>query len=380
MHRAGLRGLLVAAAATGLLAGGSLEAKDSAEKAAARRARAMLAQTEGLAVFLGTIEDARKEALDRNVPLLVHLMVDTEVCSTAYLSNVIGDTTLASMSERAIVVIGSDGDHGQVRLTDKVNGKPVSRMVCPTLPWFENCAAHATSRDNSWIAYKDADGEMRAPQTIIELAEGGISFRHDTTVCPPVGPIIGALGEAQETSGHGMTAREHAEVLVRRERGLKALKAGDWGAAFGDLWRARKLAQNGTLARLVAEELAIAADEIEQLIGDWSPKLVAGTEVEAFEKLAGLEPHIAGTKWEKSVGKSLDEAERDQSLTPLLAGPILAREAEKLWSAYEAAVTATKDRKATSTLRKLLDKKYAETPAGTRAAEANPDLARKVRR
>jgi hypothetical protein len=331
-------------------------------------------------VFHGTVDEARQEARERNVPLLVHILVDEEVCSVAYLNDVLSDPSLAEMSARAVVIVGSDGEHPQATLETKVDGEVKTRTVCSALPWFPSCTSHATARDRVWQAYKDASGDMRAPQTIVELAEGGISWRHDTSTCPPVAAVIDALAEAQETSGKGLTIEEHTRVLEHVEAGERALERSDFPAAFEHLNAVLALAPDGALAQQVRPGRDKAEAAVVDLIEDWLPRLVPGTAPVAYAKLADVEDHVLGTPHARRVTKALDKAGRDRALSAALAPAKLSREATGLLRAYRTQVRDGENRKATVTLRRLLKPKYADTVAGRQAAAEHPDLAKKVRR
>jgi len=331
-----------------------------------------------LAFFEGELEAARDEARKRNVPLLVLAILEGEEENDRFRGSVVGNSEIAKGTDgTAIVILTNDGTHSlkKVAVEDE-EGKRVQVEVCSVFG-TRSCEAHKQNWDRVYLDYTDhqgGEGEWDLPETLVIRPDGTLASRHNTGNPPPVDEFMKALLKVQRESGKGLTRDEWMLVLRELEAGRGRLQSETWAEA----WRAFDAVLGvvgtgpyGTEAKAGADKaLGAMRARIEA-----AQKLLAPETVrEGFGTLLDCAQEYGGTPVEKELAAAIKEAESDKELKPLIAAYKVERAAEELWEESQELERAGDEKGARRVLRKLLGKRYTETPAAKRAREKYPDL------
>lgn len=324
--------------------------------------------------FIGSLEEAKKASLEQNVPLLIHIILEGEPQNDDYREDIVPNQELINLSQKAVVIVTNNGDHGRRKITEKVDGERKSRNVCSVYPWFDECAHHREAWPDVYAEYHEENGEMLCPQTILLLPDGKLSWRCNIANPPPVSQVIGELKRAQKKAGPGMSRDELSRVKTLK---VNAVRATD-GKLWGDAWRAwhglLELIEVGLFADEAKAALPKLEKEMQKELDAVLAKLVPGQAAAAYAELEALAKECAGSPVEGEVRKAMKRAEKDKAIKEEIAAWKLENEAEKLWTEADELLKKGKKREAEKVLKKLLRKKYAGTKVAERVREKFPDL------
>jgi len=343
----------------------------TAPREAQKRKRSAKAKLEP---FIGSLEEAKKASREQNVPLLIHIILEGEPQNDDYRDDIVPNQELIGLSQKAVVIVTNNGDHGRRKITEKVDGERKSRTVCSVYPWFDECAQHREAWPDVYAEYLEESGEMLCPQTVLLLPDGKLSWRFNVADPPPVSQVIAELKRAQKKAGPGLS---RDELLRVRTLKVNATRATD-GKLWGDAWRAWHEMLAIVAVGLFADEAKAALPrlekEMQKELEEVLVKLVPGQAAAAYAELEKLAKECAGSPVEDEVRKAMKRAEKDKAIKEEIAAWKLENEAEKLWTEADELLKKGKKREAEKLLKKLLRKKYAATKVAQRVREEFPDL------
>ena len=327
-----------------------------------------------LTPFIGTLEAARKASREQNVPLLIHIILEGEPQNDEYRDRILPNQDLIDRSVKAVVVVTNDGDHSLRKIKEEVDGEKVTREVCSVYPWSDHCGQHRQAWEEAYVTFRDDDGAMRCPQTVILLPDGKQAWRFNTADPPEVSQVTSELGKAQKLAGPGLSKDELSRVKLLV---ADARRSTD-GKLLGDAWRGwseiLEIIPVGKFAEEAQQALPGVEAAMKQVYEETLTLLVPGKAAEGYAQLEHLASEWAASPMEGEVKKAMKRAEKDQELKDEIAAWKLEQEGEALWN--EAMELLKKDdrRAAERLIRKLKLKKFEGTKIAARAHEEFPDL------
>ena len=324
--------------------------------------------------FAGTLAEALAAAAERNVPVLVHVLLPDEESSGEYRKRVLPDAELAKASREAVVLLVDPGEHARKQVEREVEGQGVRIEACALYGdlGVGPCGEHRSAWAEVHERFRRDDGLLHGPQTIVLAPDGAPLARIDRHAAPAVSEVLAGLALARAKLGPGLDEARLGEVRALGE----AARAHAATRAFGEAWRTwgRSLAVAGRTryADEAREGQAAALRGIEQELARIAARLVPGTAGEAWAELAALARSAAGTPLEKDLAARLAKAEKDAGLRAEIAAHKLELEGETLFAEAAALEAAGDARKAEAAVRKLVARRLAGTRAASRARERWP--------
>lgn len=325
--------------------------------------------------FLGTYEQAKTLAKERNVPLLVHIVLEGEQANDDYRNKVLPDKELLAASANAVVVVANNGTHAKKAVEEtEADGTKTRKEVC-ALYGTPTCGAHQRCWDDLYRELHEADGSMRCPQTLVIAPGGEVALRVNTGNPPAPDELIGALQEVVAKAGPGLSEAQLAEVKKLIEEGAALADARSWPDAQRAWTRLLAIAPKGPWAEhanaaLPAVQKGLAA-ELERL----AALLVPGKAAEGYRQLVAYQKACAGLAIEKEIAVRLKKAETDKATKDEIAAWKLEVEASAILSDAQKAADSGDERKAQRTVRKLFAKRFSATAAAETARKLWPEIA-----
>ena len=225
-----------------------------------------LLNAQDLSPHLGDLESAQKEALERNAPLLIHVILEGELDNDGYRDQILTDKELVKLSEGCVIIIGNNGDHPQTTITEKVRGESRKRTACSVYRMFENCAQHRATWDPIYQKYRSDNGDLGCPQTILHAPDGEIAWRHNVSHPPAASEITKAIKSAQKKFGKSLTANELRTVKGHHVAATNAAKALDWPKVWGRCQEILDISEFGVWAEGAKSSQADALKKMESTL------------------------------------------------------------------------------------------------------------------
>ncbi len=348
---------------------------DSKDKRGGRGAKGAPAKLEP---WLGKLADAKARAKERNVPVLVHVILEGEEDNDRYRDTILADADLLKRSADAIVIVANNGTHARKTVEETIDDEKVSREVCSVYPAFALCSQHQAAWEEIYRDFHEENGDLKCPQTIVLLPDGQLSGGINTSTVPPATEIVALIVEAQKKAGPGLTEEELATVLRGLEEGRNLTAAKAWPAAWKAWGTVLALTQKGPYAEEAGKEQPKALEGMRAEFERLCAGLVPGTAAKAYQDLAAYALELAGTPLEKDAAQELKKAENNKAIRDEIKAWKLSQEADAILREARDAFDAGDTKKGERAVRKLLHKRFAETPAAEMARKLWPDLAREI--
>lgn len=324
--------------------------------------------------FPGTLAAAKALALERNVPLLAHIVIDGEDANDRYRQTILPDAELIAASSRLVVVVANDKDHPPQAVEERAPDGTTRRVELCSAYGTRGCGAHKAAWTELTVQFLEPDGLVRCPQLVIFTPDGKVLTRFKSGEPPAVGEVLASIKEAQATCGAGMTDAELAGARAKLAEAQGAASAKRWPAAVRGLQEVVKLGGKAPIAAQAREALPAAEKELRASFDAAAALLVPGTVAEGCRALDALRRECAGLSIEAQIAARLDAAAADKALRAEVAAWKLSVEADALLAEARAA-QATDAKKARATARKLFQKRFAGTQAAQDARKEWPDVA-----
>ncbi len=346
----------------------------SAEQSRGKRRRSKDAV---LTPFLGDLSAAKKSSLERNVPLVVHMILENEPENDSYRDSALNDSKLTAASERAVVIIANNGEHELKTIKETIEGRQVESLVCSSYPWFTNCEQHRAPWDDLYIAFHDEAGDLKLPQTVILSPEGKISFHKQDGHPAETGEVLGQLQKAQKLAGPGFTQAELSQVKKLEKEALRSTEGKLWGTAWREWAAILEISETGVYADHARQAMPDLQASMSAQLESMKSGLVPGTAADTYAGLVQLRLDWEGTPLSSEISRLISRAERDKSIRDEIRAWRSEQEAQTLLEEAAELEKQGNEKGMRRALRKLFGKKYASTRAYAQACESYPQHAPK---
>lgn len=321
--------------------------------------------------YPGDLRAARAEALERNAPIVLLVLLEGEEASERCRRAMLESAELARATRELPVVVANNGLHERERIVVEGEGGPTERERCARLR-TPTCTDHQRSFDQAFQSYAEAD-QLWAPQVLVLAPDGTLATRLSNRDVPPMAKVLKAIEEAREKAGPVLAAAALGEARARVVRAQRAAQAADPAGAWRAWLAVLELAPAGPHAEEARRGIASAAQAIGSEREALAARLVPGEAAAAWTRLSELAEACDGLECERELRALLREAEAKRELREELAAAKLEREARALLAEAEAAARAGDERKAERTVRKLLrSRKLGGTAAAAEARRRWP--------
>ena len=325
--------------------------------------------------FLGTWNEAKALAKERNVPLIAHVVLEGEQANDDYRNKLLPDKELIAVSANAVVVIANNGTHAKKAIEEtQPDGSKTRKEVC-SLYGTPSCGAHQRYWDDLYRELHEEDGSMRCPQTLVLSPEGEVHLRVNTGNPPVVDELVSALQEASAKAGPGLTEETLREVKRLAAEGTTLVESKSWPDAERAWTKLLALTSKGAWADMATAALPGVRAELGAELERLGALLVPGKAAEGYRLLAELQKACAGLAIEKEIAARLRKAENDKATKDEIAAWKLEVEASAILAEAQKAADSGDEKKAQRTVRKLFGKRYAATAAAGTARKLWPEIA-----
>jgi len=331
-----------------------------------------------LEAWRGKLEDAKVVAKARNVPVLVHILLEGEEASNRYRDTIFKDPELQKRSASAVVIIANQGSHARTKIDVVVEGEKVQREVCLFYPMFESCAHHQAAWDELYQEFHEDNGDLMCPQTIVIAPDGTISGRINTSNVPQPSEIGALVVEAVTKAGPGLTEAQLAVVKRTLEAGRRLTVEGKWVLAWQSWAGVLLITPKSPYADEARLDQVKAQAGMQRDLDKISAELVPGTATTAYGALVKYAAELVGTPLEKEAQARLKKADGDKAIQPEIKAWKLSAEADALLGEATKLTDAGDAKKAEKIVRKLLAPRFASTPAQETARKLWPDIATEI--
>lgn len=322
----------------------------------------------------GKLEDAKASAKERNVPIVVHVILEAEESNDQYREKILTDADLVKRSASALVLVANNGTHERKRVEVVVDGEKTSREICSVYPMFDACAQHQAAWDEIYRDYHEENGDLKCPQTIVLAPDGSEAGRINTSNVPEPGEIGALIVAAVAKAGPGLTEEQLALVKKSLEEGRRLAADQEWVDAWKSWTAVLAITQKSPFAEEARREepkaLAGMKAELERI----SALLVPGTAAKAYEELSRFAAELAGTPLEKDAVARLKKADADKAIAGEIKAWRLSTEADALLREANGLNDTGDAKKLEKVVRKLLGPRYAGTPAQETARKLWPQF------
>jgi hypothetical protein len=325
--------------------------------------------------YTGKYDAVKAVAKERNVPVLIHVILEGEGQNDEYRDKILPDRDLVAACSNVIVIVANNGKHAKKTIEETVDGKPVKREVCAAYG-VDSCTLHQRFWDGVYREFKEENGELLCPQLVLLAPDGKIATRINTRSVPAVTEVLAAIKEAQTKAGPGLTVEQLAQVkqLMQEGRVLTAAKTGP---------DARR-ASHKLLAippRIVWADEAQKAVPVVQAgldaeLARIAALLVPGSAADGYRDLVEFSKQCTGLPIEKETKSRISKAEQTKEIKDEIAAYKLGLEADALLTEARGCFDAKQDKKGEHAVRRLLGKRYLSTRAAAKARELWPDWAK----
>ncbi len=356
-----------------LLLSGSLALGSSSSAGPAQAARPRPRELES---FEGSLCEARALARDRNVPLVVVWVFESEPWDPKDHHDIDGlrralfsEEAFTQSLERAVVLLACNRLHSVEEIEIVVGQGKEQRKRCSSYR-TTSCNAHQRAFDELYSSF-NADGALRSPFVLVETPAGARATRVDDGSAPKTSALIEVLEKVRAQAGPGLTPVEHRQVL---QQGSRARAAAD-RRALGEAWSAYQavlaIPQNTRYAEeaRAGQQAALAA--LQREFDSAEQAIAGGQVVDGYRRLVDLALRAAGTPRDKELAQAIRKLEQGKTTRAAIETYKRESAAEALLNEIEALMREGDERKATPKLRALLTR-YGDTAAAATARERWP--------
>ena len=322
----------------------------------------------------GDLESAQKEALERNAPLIIHILLEGGEHSGEYRDAILGDNELIKASSACVVIVANNGEHTQTTITEKVKGKSRKRTACSVYKMCENCEHHRKAFNALYNEYQEESGDLICPQVIICTPKGKVSFNDKSREAQQASSIIKGIKTALKEAGKGLSADELLIVKGHNVAATNAAKSENWPVTWKRSQVILELIDVGKWAEQARSAQANSLAKMRAQLAALKERFVPGQVAAAWRELIALTEATKDTPFAREVMVSKKKIERDKTLKDDISAIKTEMEAESIWNEADGLLRRGEERKATKLLKKLLEKKFTGTETQARVRERFPEL------
>lgn len=353
-----------------------------AAPATAQRRGKKSAKLPDITFFVGDLDAARKEARERNTPVLILAALDGEEGSGRFHDIVMGvnGNKRENMNRAAagtLVVLVNNGTHDTKKVMRKdANGDAMEVEVCGS--WeTKSCDVHQKNWDDVYLEFTaDEDGEggqWALPELILLTPLGELAWRGSGDPMS-LDDLEGVVSEARRSAGPSLTKAELITVKKHIEAGRTMMRAKSWHDAWHAWAGILAITEKSVYAQEALREQPKALEEMGKDLDKLVAQLVPATARSAYLQMVDLQKGFAGSPLEARMKVELKKAEKNKSLKAIIATVKLELQAEAMFDKAMTLFDDGKDKQAQKELRKILSKKFSGTPAAQRVRERFPEL------
>lgn len=328
---------------------------------------------EVLQPYIGELDGAIKSAQERNVPVLIHVVQEGEEANDRYRGTVLKDQDLVKRSKMAVVVVVNDGSHDKRTIKIKRGEEVVTKKVCEHF-FTPSCNDHKENWDRIFRRF-NVEGEMKTPQALVLNPTGELAERiYAGGDIPAISSFQTALKAVEKKIGPGLTLEQLVSIkrLSGEARSRENVK--DWGGAWRKWSAVLAIQAKGKFATEAQDRQPAALTKLEEEVEAARKLCAEGTACQGYRQLVALVESCRETPLEKPIAKHVKAVERDKSIKDAIKRCKVELDAESLWDDAQEQFRAGKEKKGLALIKKLLKKKYDETPIVQRAREIYADL------
>jgi hypothetical protein len=326
-------------------------------------------------LYTGKYDAARGIAKERNVPILIHIVLEGEAQNDEYRDKILPDRDLVAACANVIVIVANNGKHEKKTIEETVDGKPVKREVCAAYG-VDSCTVHQRFWDDVYREFKEENGELLCPQLVLLAPDGKIARRINTRSVPAATEVLAAIKDAQAKAGPGLTDAELAQVKQLMQEGRVLTAAKSWPDALRAWQKLLAITPKGMWADEAQKSVPVVQAGLDSELARISALLVPGKAADGYRELLEFTKQCAGLPIEKEAKSRLAKAELTKEIKDEIAAYKLDQEADALLTEARGCFDAKQDKKGEHTVRRLLGKRYVSTPAAAKARELWPDWAK----
>lgn len=332
--------------------------------------------------FEGEWAEAKKQAAERNAPIVVCCALDEEPDNEAFREAALGSKALAAFSTHCIVVPANNGTHRLTRQKRVIDGEKKEVEVCSA--WHtRSCRGHQLSWDKlyqefvlDWADEEDGEegADWKLPEVIVIKPSGEFYGRYGQGTIPAEDDFVYAIEDIQQEFGYGLTASELGLIKGALGKALQAEKGKRWGDAYRHWDAVLAVSSKGQWADQARLNQPAALEGMQAQLAEVLLLLKPETIETGFRRLVELEVSVAETPLAKEVGSTIKRTEKDKVLKPATQKVRTELKAEAFLEEAKALDRSGERKKAVRIAKKLLGKKYKETPAAKQALDLFPEL------
>jgi hypothetical protein len=324
--------------------------------------------------FLGKLGEAKAHAKERNAGLLIHIILEGEESNNKYRDELLKHPELIAASEEAVVLISNNGTHSSTTIEVERDGKREKQQVCSVYPWFESCGQHQQHFNDLYLEYREEDGNLRCPQTVLIGPDGKLALRINTGSVPTLSEILAGFDTLHASFGPGLSESEWVSMVRLCADARSAQLAQDFpraALAWDKIYALRPKSEYAVEAKA---QRAVCEKALVERLNALQARLVPASASEAYRELLAFEKACTGLTMAAQIKSAIQRAEANKELKDALARVRLEIEAEGLLETASGQHDANQKKELEKTLKKLFAKRLAETPAAVRARQLWPEL------
>jgi hypothetical protein len=328
-----------------------------------------------LTIYTGKYDAVRAVAKERNVPILIHVILEGEEQNDEYRDKILPDRELVAACTNVIVIVANNGKHAKKTIEETVDGKPVKREVCAAYG-VDSCTVHQRFWDDVYREFKEANGELLCPQLVLLAPDGTIARRINTRSVPAVTEVLASIKDAQAKAGPGLTDEQLAQVKQLMQEGRVLTAAKTWPDALRAWQKLLAITPKSVWADEAQKSVPVVQAGLDAELARIAALLVPGSAADAYRDLVEFSKQCTGLPIEKEIKSRISKAEQTREIKDEIAAYKLDLEADALLTEARGYFDAKQDKKGEHAVRRLLGKRYLATPAAARARELWPDWAK----
>lgn len=316
----------------------------------------------------GTLDEAMREAAERNAPVLILCCKEGEEANDRFREQLRDNGSFGEKVSDAIVLLVNDGTHEtkEIRRTN-ADGTREKVTVCKEYH-TPSCDFHKKGWSpvyNTLVADR-GDGNWPLPSAII-LSPDGEVFRFIGHGEPPgESEMIKELQSIRSRFGYSLSKETLQRVKVLTKEGEAMVLAKLWADAWMAYSEVLELAPQGKYADGAREALAAAKEGLDGHLTELEEQVTEGDALEVYSAIATLAFALEGTDFEKRSASIRKKALKRKDLDKDAARSIdLDLEAKGYLRDAKKLVASGDEKGAKRLLKKLKSKKYNESEART---------------
>jgi hypothetical protein len=323
----------------------------------------------------GKLDAAKASAKERNVPLVIHILLDGEESTPRYVKDVLDDPDLVRKSAECIVIVSNNGTHPSSEVDAIVDGQKTKRKACSILPMFTSCSQHQASWDGLYALYKEENGVLRCPQTFVLGPNGDEVLRVNSGQPPEAAEVVAAITAAQAKFGPGLTQAQLDQVRKDLEAGKALMASKSYVEAYKTYAAVLAVTTRSAYGEEAAREQPKALSGMQADLERIATSIVPGNAVKGYQELVEFAKNAVGTPLEKDALDRLKKVDSDKAVHAEIAAWKLSVEADGILGQARDLFDKKQDKQAEKLVRKLVGKRYAATPASQTARKLWPEIA-----